>query len=320
MKDFLKNEKIILISLFILAVLVRIIFKNAGLYHWDSLKDVMVIEEMLKTGDIQYSYAYGAPGMVAFVFIFYWIANLFTGTTSAEGAYFFVTFLTSGIAVVLTYLISKKITKDKLISIASALFLCFNAVFLSATTYPKTHSISLFFILSSLYLIFLFNKQKKSWIIALSGLFFGLSVAVRILNVFMFLPLLFLYLNPKIKNSKLIIKRYKLKLKYLIYFVIPSVGIWFLLFSRKISQLGGIGSYLKSLFIEQGAAVRWQGLISPSLTTGLDHIYKSISIVGVILLAIGIFYAIKKYKKSPLSGITLIDGTKKKTTTTMEVI
>ncbi len=297
MKQLLKNERLILIALFVLTILLRIIFKNAGLYHWDSLKDVMVIEEMLKTGEIQYSYAYGAPGMVAFVFLFYWIANLFTGTTSAEGAYFFVTFLTSGIAVVLTYMISKKITKDRLISIAAALFICFNAVFLSATTYPKTHSISLFFILSSLYLMFLFNKQKKSWIIALSGLLFGLAVAVRILNVFMFLPLLFLYLNPKIKNSKLLIKKYKLKAKYLIYFVIPSIGIWFLLFSKKISQLGGLGSYLRSLFIEQGAAVRWQGLISPSLTTGLDHIYKSISIVGTILLIIGIIYAFKNYKK-----------------------
>ena len=112
MKHFLKNDRLILISLFVLTILLRIIFKNAGLYHWDSLKDVLVIEEMLKTGEIQYSYAYGAPGMVAFVFIFYWIANLLTGTTSAEGAYFFVTFLTSGLAVVLTYLISKKITKD----------------------------------------------------------------------------------------------------------------------------------------------------------------------------------------------------------------
>jgi len=297
MKEFLKNEKVILISLFILTILIRIIFKNAGIYHWDSMKDVVVIEEMLKTGEIQYSYAYGAPGMVAFVFLFYWIANLFTGTTSAEGAYFFVTFLTSGLAVVLTYLISKKITKDTLISIASALFLCFNAVFLSVTTYPKTHSISLFFILSSIYLIFLFNKQKKSWIIALFGLFFGLAVAVRILNVFMILPLLFLYLNPKIKNSKLVIKKYKLKLKYFFYFVIPSIGIWFLLFSKKISELGGISSYLKFLFIEQGAAVRWQGLFSPSMTTGLDHIYKSISIVGTILLVIGLLYAIKNYKK-----------------------
>jgi len=295
--NFLKREKIIIILLFLLTITIRILFKNGGLYHWDSLKDVIVIEEMLKTGEIQYSYAYGAPGMVAFVFIFYWLAHLITGTTSAEGTYFFVTFLTTGLAVALTYILVKKITKDKFISISSALLLCFNAVFLSVTTYPKTHSISLFFILSSLLLLFLFNKKQKWWIIVLSGLFFGLAVAVRILNIFMILPLIFIYLNPQIKESKVVIKKYKLQLKYFAYFLISSIGIWYTLFSKKISTLGGIIPYLNSLLTEQGAAVRWQGLISGSMTTGLNHIYKSISIAGIILLIIGIFYSIKNYKK-----------------------
>jgi len=55
-KPNIGKEGWIIIGLFLITVLVRILFKNEGVFHWDSLKDVMVIEQMLKTGEIQYSY------------------------------------------------------------------------------------------------------------------------------------------------------------------------------------------------------------------------------------------------------------------------
>lgn len=298
--DLLKKinkESYIVLALFLITIAIRILFKNGSAFHWDSLKDILMIEKTLITGKLQYSYAYGAPGMIAFVFIFYWLENLITGTTSAETSYFFATFLTTGLSIVLLYLISKKITKDKFISIAAALILCFNAIFLSVTTYPKTHSIALFFILASMYLIFSYNKLKKTWPIILSGIFFGLSVAIRILNAFLILPMLLLYLNPKKINNGFSITKNKLKLKNLIYFSIFSIGTWYLLFYNKIKEIGGILNYLKSLLIEQNAAVGWQGLISPSLKISLNYLYQSITIFGLILLIIGTIICIKKQKK-----------------------
>jgi 4-amino-4-deoxy-L-arabinose transferase-like glycosyltransferase len=300
MKLKLNKEQLILIGLFLLVILIRILFKNGSVYHWDSLKDVLIIEDILKTGEFQYSYAYGAPGMIAFVFIFYWIHNLFTGTLSAEGAYFFATFLTAGLSVVLLYIITKKITKDTFISISSALIFSFNTIFLSVTTYPKTHSIALFFTLMSFYLIFLYYNRKSSWILALSGIFFGLSVAVRILNVFMFLPILYIYLNPRKEKSTIKIKKSKLSIKNFLYFALPSFLTWYILFYKKIKELGGFSSYINSLFIEQGAAVGWQGFFSSSLKTSAAYLYTSMALIGTILLIVGVWYGFKKYKKTSI--------------------
>jgi 4-amino-4-deoxy-L-arabinose transferase-like glycosyltransferase len=297
MKLKLSKEQLILIGLFLLVIIVRIIFKNGSVFHWDTLKDVLVIEDILKTGEFQYSYAYGAPGMIAFVFVFYWLHNLFTGALSAEGAYFFATFLTAGLSTVLLYIITKKITKDKFISISSALIFSFNTIFLSATTYPKTHSIALFFTLMSFYLIFLHYNKKSAWLLALSGVFFGLSVAVRILNILMFLPILYIYLNPRKEKSIIKIKKSKLSIKNFLYFAIPALLTWYLLFYKKIKELGGFWNYLNSLFIEQGAAVGWQGFFSSSLKTSLSYLYTSMSLLGSILLLVGIWYGFKKYKK-----------------------
>ena len=298
--DLLKKidkEVYILLTLFLITIIIRILFKNGSVFHWDSLKDVLMIEQTLITGKLQYSYAYGAPGMIIFVFLFYWLENLITGTTSAETSYFFATFLTTGLSIVLLYLISKTITKDKFISISAALILCFNAIFLSVTTYPKTHAIALFFILTSMYLIFSYNKLKKTWPIILSGVFFGLSVAIRILNVFLILPMLLLYLNPKKMGDGFSIKKDKLKLKNLIYFSISSIGTWYSLFYNKIKEVGGLLNYLESLLIEQNVAVGWQGLISPSLKISLNYLYQSITAWGLILLILGTIICIKKQKK-----------------------
>ena len=297
-KIHINKEGWIIISLFLLTILVRMIFKNGGVFHWDSLKDVMVIEEMIKTGSMQYSYAYGAPGMVAFVSIFYWMDKVLFGATSAEPAYFFVTFLTTALSVVLIYILTKKITRSQFASITASLFFSFNAIILTVTTYPKTHSIALFFILLSFYFILLYNKTKKSKYIWLSGLLFGLSVSVRIMNALLFIPLLFLYFNPKIKNRLLIFKKNKLKLRNFLYLIISAFGIWYILFAKRISEWGGFFQYLSRLLGEQGSAVRWQGLFSDSLRYSISQIYISISIVGAILFFIGLYYGIIKYRKT----------------------
>jgi len=299
-KGFLKGlnkDSYIILGLFILTILTRIIFRNGSVFHWDSLKDIIVIEDTLRLGSLQYSYAYGAPGMVAFVFLFYWINNLLTGTTTAETSYFFATFLTTGLSVVLLYLITKTITKDKLISFASALILSFNVIFLTVTTYPKTHAIALFFTLMSMYLIQIYNKKKSPWLLIASGACFGFSVSIRLLNLLIIFPMLFIYLNPKKKGKYYSIKKKKFNILNLVYFTVSSLTVWFLLFYNKIVELGGISQYLNSLIVEQNASVGWLGLFSKSLVISLKYLYQSITIVGLLILIIGLWQCFKKQGK-----------------------
>ena len=58
--DLLKKidkEVYILLTLFLITIIIRILFKNGSVFHWDSLKDVLMIEQTLITGKLQYSYA-----------------------------------------------------------------------------------------------------------------------------------------------------------------------------------------------------------------------------------------------------------------------
>ncbi|MFC1754027.1 glycosyltransferase family 39 protein [Thermoproteota archaeon] len=292
--SFVFDERFIIGFLFILAIAVRLLYKNGGLFHWDSLRDVLAVEWILTNGEFQYSYAYGAPGMVVLVFLFYMIHKLFTGTTSAESAYFFVTFVTAALCVVLVYLITKKFTKDRFISISAALLMCFTPIFLSVTTYPKTHSISLFFALASIYLMILYSEQSKNWMLALCGFCLGYSITIRIFSVLFILPLLYIYLDLKIKNSSLKINKDKMNIKNPLIFGIPAAAIWIVMFWKMIVSRGGMIEYAKAMVGEQSGAVGWQGFFSSYMVPSISALYKTMTIIGVILLFVGLFYGLKK--------------------------
>ncbi|MCX8147041.1 MAG: glycosyltransferase family 39 protein [Candidatus Woesearchaeota archaeon] len=303
---FLLDKRFIAFALFIIAILIRILYKNAGVYHWDSLCDIYAVERMFNQGSLQYSYAYGAPGMVVLVFAVFYLHHLITGAMSAEFAYFFVTFVTAALCVSLIYLITEKFTKNNFVSISAALFFNFTPIFLSVTTYPKTHSIALFFALLSIYLMALFNeeskKRNKMLLLALSGFCLGYSVTIRIFSVLFALPLLLIYLNPEIRGFSFKIKKHLFSIKNALVFGIPAAAIWVLLFYKMIIETGGVGAYIKNIFSEQASAVGWQGFLSKSLVPSLMGIEKTMTILGVLLFVIGFIYGFKKY---PLFSLML---------------
>jgi 4-amino-4-deoxy-L-arabinose transferase-like glycosyltransferase len=287
------KEKYIILGIFLFAFLLRLIFKNAGLFHFDSYADVRTVEQIFETSKFQYSYAYGAPTVMAITFIFFMLDKLIFGALHAENAYFFITFLTAALSAVLLYLIAKKITKNKFIGIVSSLIFIVNPVFLAVTTYPKTHSISIFFaLLGGLLLLKAADKNSNKYLI-LSGLSFGLNIGARPFGALYIIPFLLLYLKPKIKNKILILKKEKITLKKILIFAISTAAPPLILFLPWFIEKG-VADFIRTinprteLRMDRGESNLWAVFM---------NIKNAHTWLGIALSFLGGFYLYIKKRK-----------------------
>src|SRR3989344_7598911 len=134
------TDRNIFIFLFAFALLLRILFANGGIPHFDSIADANKAPLTIETGKFQYSYGYGSPGIVLMLTAVYYIDHLITGAVNAEFAYFFITFITAALSISMLYLVVRKISDDRLTGFIAAMLFNVTPIYLSVTTYPKTHA------------------------------------------------------------------------------------------------------------------------------------------------------------------------------------
>ena len=285
-----KSERAILIGIFLFSLILRIMYKNDGLFHFDSLADTWAIERAFNNFGIEYSYAYGAPGMVVLGAIVFGITKIF-GAAAPETAYFILTFVTAALDSVLLYLIVKKISNSKFIGIASGLLLAVNPVFLSVTTYPKTPSIAMFFSLLSIYMIQKYVDTKKQKFIILSGLSMGYALTIRPFEAFYFLPLAYIYSQASIKNFKLSIAKYTFSIKNALSFAIPCVVLWYVFMMGRFKSFGGFFAFFEAMGVETRGG--FQGLFSSMLKQTIGYIHTNIGWLGWILFALGLYVLLR---------------------------
>lgn len=295
-KKLLNDPKFIIIALFLFSFLIRLLFKNGGLFHFDSYADARTVEQILETGKMQYSYAYGSPTTMILVFLFFIIGHLLAGASQAEAAYFLVTFLTAALSVVLLYLITKKITKNNFISTTAALLLSLSPIFLAVTTYPKTHSISIFFGLLGGYLLLISSEKYSLKYLILSGLSFGLAIGTRPFAALYVLPFALLYFSPKIKNKSIILDKKKFNLKNIITFCISVAIIPILLFLPWWLEQG-FSDFLNKINPEVETRGGWLGLFSENTIPSFLNIKDSFTWIGMALAGLGSVYLYLKKKK-----------------------
>ncbi len=295
--DFVSKEKSIIIGLFLFSFIIHILLKNGGLYHFDSAYDTITVERAITNKTMVYSYGWGAPGMVVLVGAFYAVHKIFLGANSAEFSYFLVNFLTSSLAVVVLYLFAKKITKDKFISFVSALLFSVTPIWLSVTTYPKTHAISVFVaLLAGLLMLIGIEKNSNKYFIGASALI-GYAISIRPFDAFFLLPFGLLYLYNAVDFSE---KKLKLHKQYftwqrILSIAAPIVIVWYVLFLPKFIQVGGMSKFFDLLAYEQRQG--WQGLFSPQAKISLSYVTRSIGWLGWLAAALGLFYLYLKKQK-----------------------
>ncbi|MFC1729989.1 phospholipid carrier-dependent glycosyltransferase [candidate division KSB1 bacterium] len=293
------TDKNVVIFLFIFALVLRIMFANGGIPHFDSIADANKAPLVLETGKMQYSYGYGSPGIVVLTTVVYALDHWTTGATNAEFAYFFITFITAALSISVLYLIVRKITKDQLTGFLAAIFFCVTPIYLSVTTYPKTHAPGVFFaLLGGYYLLKAADGDKKELrCIIYSGLLFSFATTIRVFSFIYIIPFLLIYARPKIslgKKTSLSFNKAILDKKNMFWFIFSLFIVFFILFIPRFMEMG-IGGFIKIILGEKGTVSVSRGFFE-SAKFSLSQLGISITWLGWIAIALGAYYLYKKSK------------------------
>lgn len=293
------TDRNIFIALFIVSLVLRIIFVNEGIPHFDSIADANRAKTTFDTGKFTYSYGFGSPGIVLMLTIGYALDHWITGAANAEFAYFFVTLICAALSISALYLVARKMTGNKVIGVISALFLCVTPIYLSITTYPKTHGPAAFFALLAGYFLLMArdDKEKRLKYIIISGLLFSFSTSIRIFNFLYILPFVILYLKPSMgagKKGSLSFNKELIGRKNVFWFIFSLFIVLFLLFVPYMIDRGA--GVIAGNIMGEKKTVAWQGLFSDRLPSSTQALYASVTWLGVAAIILGLFYFFRKDK------------------------
>jgi 4-amino-4-deoxy-L-arabinose transferase-like glycosyltransferase len=184
---------------------------------------------------------------------------------------------------ILVYMLSEKLFRNKNVSIISvALFVSVN-VFSAYSVFTLAPMYVLFYPLLSFYFFVLYEKEKKTKLLLLTSLLFGISISLKYVWVIPFIILIL---------SMVIVKR-EIKIPILIFVITSLVSMLFYL--RNIIYYGDpffpllfcgktCNEFLNSLF--------WKSYMIPDFTNigmFLDTIFKTGLLIWVFFALFGIF-------------------------------
>lgn len=183
-----KNTRnlVLIIIIFILSVGIRQIFIADCLYHHDSVQLAKAIDQTT-SGNLTFAVG-GRQAMV----LIYSAANYFI--QNGEKAAMLMTIIFAGLCCCVLYLFVLELLQSKRTAFYSAMLLSFSPLFLSITTYAKSHAIAIFFLLLALYIFI-----KGQYIFA--GIVFTAAIFCRVDTLLyfpLFLFMIFLF-SKKIK-------------------------------------------------------------------------------------------------------------------------
>jgi hypothetical protein len=147
-----RNDWALLFLLFTVSFSVRILLINNGLFHSDSVALAMSAESIVEQGRFETA-ASGKFGMVIINAAAYMMSHHLLRAESAELTVTLVVILLSSLSVCLLYLVVLNLTDSAFASFSAAMLFALNNLFLSVSTYAKSHGPSLFFAFTVIYIL-----------------------------------------------------------------------------------------------------------------------------------------------------------------------
>ena len=120
------------------------------------------------------------------------------------------------LAVSILFLIVKKITNSRAISFSAALLLAFNPIYWSQSIFAEVYTLNVFFVSLCIYLLLIWQEQKKEKYLFIFSFVFGLSITNHQMMLLL-APAFVLYI---VLNKKDILKNFKLIKSMFWYFLI----------------------------------------------------------------------------------------------------
>ena len=228
-----------------------------------------------------------------------------------------ISVFSSVFAIILYYLFILELTKNRFIALVSSLVLGFNFLFWFYAEIAEVFALNNLFVVSLLYLSYLFYKYKKEKYLYLLSFFAGLSLTNHQTIIFIFPTLLLLVL----KHYKKIFKNYK--------FVIKNIALVLLGFSVYLyvpiasshnpivnwDNVKNLNSFLHLLLRKDYGTFQAGAIIAPSiaertvvLKAYFEDIINQLTIPVILLSILGAFSLLRKEKRlfiALLSGFIL---------------
>lgn len=278
----MKRSTLTIMVLFLFSFLLRLFFMNDGLFHHDSIQFALAVEKTVETGIIHP--AVGAKyGLVVINALLFEIPYHLFGAVSSELTITLSTMLFASLAVVFLYLFMRELGRSKFHSISAALLFSVAPLFLSITTYAKSHGLSLFLVTLSAYALVRALKRSSFHYAIIASFTFGMILHVRPSDIVFGLPLLIIYLwAPKLIKMKG--KEIRWQPRFLVAIIVPSA---FLALLYLMTQW--------HFFLVQATV----NPIDPSLFNlffALHTMYQTLTVLGSLFLLVGIFFLWRSQK------------------------
>lgn len=281
--------------LFLLNFCTGLYFINAGLFHYDSVVLAKAVESTYHTMKLEPAVdgRYGSVILVSIVhFPFFMLGQ------NADFSVRFTSILFHTLSILMLFLFVYALFKSYMQALFSALFLSFTPFYFSVNTYGKEHSMALFFLLFSFYLIYCGTKNNNAVEAGIGSLLFGFAMTIRE-TILALAPLFFLlYFAPQasFKPFRLNVSKDRFSPKLLLAGFLPFTAVVLTAFLVYLHK-----PIYRMLFIKDNNFVYFLGLLSPAFGFAIRDLYISVPWVIFIFFIAGIirmFY--EKVKFLPL--------------------
>ena len=275
---------LIVLSLFALSFGLRLAYKNAGLFLFDSVILAQATERTFESGTL-HGQVNGRHGSVVISLLFYVPYRLVTGTESAEQSVLFANIFFGSLGVIAVYALTRVLLEDGIAALIASLLLSVSPIYLSTTTYAKPQGTEVFLVTSSMLCVALFKKRRAWWWLVFGSSLLGVAILSREASL-IFLPLfLLLYLDPQItlKPPRVSLNRERLALRSL------SAGFGPLTIALVVGYFAFLDKVIfHTLFTEGTSTVTFLGIWSPSLSVALKDLHLDLTTMGVALSLMGV--------------------------------
>lgn len=199
-KIFDKKITIILIFLIIFGFVLRTYYLNklSITFMYDQARDAFIVREILN-GDLKIQGpSANAPGLYHGVFYFYFLTiPYFIGNGSPVIADIWLSIFNT-LTIICVYVLSYYLTKDKKISILSALFFTVSYEINQYATWLSNPSMAIWFVPLTYLFLWLWTNHNRKISAILTGIFFGLSIQTDLFLIYHFIAIfIWIFINRK---------------------------------------------------------------------------------------------------------------------------
>jgi len=271
--------------LFLLNLSAGLLFINEGLFHVDSVSFAQAVEKTYATGQLQPAVMtrYGSVIINSIVYLPFFLLG-----QPADFSVRFTSVLFGALSVAMLFVFVKELFDDYFQAFLCALLFSFTPFYLSPNTYGKEHSMAVFFLILSFYLLTRGLRKGSLVLISTSSFILAFSLTIRE-SLLATTPLFFLlYAHPTISihPPKITIPRERLDFRWMLAVFVPFLMtfslIFFLYLKHEIYRTLFARDYTARYFVAYFA-----GLFSPAFSIAWRDLTVSISPLLFVFSALG---------------------------------